>query len=229
MAESGPEATDRPGEGGGVSLEMCRSIPTGTWSDALDLLGIDGVLDGLTRQAGVGRIAGTAVTVLEAAAVRGTYQSNSFDVGPFIDAVGPGQVLVISMIGQERVSTLGGLAARRLIQGRVEGVVIDGGCRDIEDVRQQNLHVTSRFVTPRSGKSRVRVVELAGAIDCGGIIVNPADWIIVDDTGAVCVPSSRIEETIALASTLATRDADFSDRLERGQSFTEVARTLNHV
>jgi regulator of RNase E activity RraA len=43
-------------------------------------------------------------------------------------------------------------------------VVIDGGCRDIDEIRATNLWLASRFVTPISGKARMRVESIGDAI-----------------------------------------------------------------
>ena len=43
-------------------VERCRAIATSTWSDALDQLGVVGVIHGLSVRSGTGRVAGRAVT-----------------------------------------------------------------------------------------------------------------------------------------------------------------------
>ena len=43
-------------------LARCAAIGTSTWADAMDTLGIAGVVQGIERRGGQGRIAGFAVT-----------------------------------------------------------------------------------------------------------------------------------------------------------------------
>jgi regulator of RNase E activity RraA len=89
-----------------------------------------------------GRVAGP----LQASARR------EFAVGSLIASVGPGQVLVVDARGAE-ISTFGGLATLAASLRGAAAVVIDGGCRDIDEIRATNLWLASRFVTPISGKT----------------------------------------------------------------------------
>ena len=67
---------------------------------------------------------------------------------------------------------MGGLASLIAALKQCADVVLDGGCRDIEDVRATGLTVASRFVTPRTGKRRVRVLALDEPVTCGGVTVS---------------------------------------------------------
>lgn len=56
------------------------------------------------------------------------------------------------------------------------------------DPSDTRLHVVSRWVTPVSGKRRLRVVDVNVPILCGGVTVAPADLIVTDETGTVVIP-----------------------------------------
>jgi hypothetical protein len=51
-------------------LERARALATGTLGDALDAFGIPGVMSGIARRTGLGRIAGFAQTMLQQVATR---------------------------------------------------------------------------------------------------------------------------------------------------------------
>lgn len=209
-------------------LQRCRRIATATWSDALDALGIAGVMDGIVMRSGDGRIAGPAVTVEESVAPFGTVEMDRFDVGRILRETPPGSVAVVAM-GGAPVSTFGGLAARAALKGRIAGVVIDGGCRDVEEIKEGGLYVASRHVTPRSGKLRVAVVALEGPIVCGGVKVLSGDCVIADETGVVAVPRQRLAEALAVAERLDGNDRTFEGRLDAGARFGDVATQLGHL
>jgi regulator of RNase E activity RraA len=209
-------------------LARCRRIATSTWSDALDQLGIGGAAQGLTVRNGAARIAGRAVTVHDEAGPLGAYPVEEFAVGRIIEAVTAGCVLVIDM-GGAAVSTLGGLAAQAALARGVAGVLIDGGCRDIEEIRTGALWLASRHVTPVSGKRRVRVTAINEPVQLGGIEVSHGDYVIADLTGIVVIPASHIGEALALAEHLENQDRRFREALDAGRAFAEIAASLRHL
>lgn len=206
-------------------LARCRPIGTSTWSDALDALGIVGVCDGLTMRSGSERIAGQAVTVTETAQADATLAVSEFRIGDLIGAVGPGEVLVVSMDGPI-VSTAGGLAARDAVLRGVAGFVIDGACRDLGDVRATGLFVASRHVTPRSGKGRVRLEHINEPITCGGVTVRAGDLVIADETGVVVVPLEHADAVLEIAERLARMDDEITAGLDQGDSFGALLQSF---
>jgi regulator of RNase E activity RraA len=140
-------------------LPRCERIATSTWSDALDELATKGVVTGLSQRSGSGRFAGYAVTAREVAGPLRAFARREFAVGSLIASVGPGQVLAVDA-GGAQVSTFGGLATLATRLRGAAAAVIDGGCRDIDEIRATNLWLASRFVTPVSGKTRIRVESI---------------------------------------------------------------------
>ncbi len=203
-------------------------LPASTWSDALDRLRIPGVVHGLTWRSGAPPIAGRAVTVRETVASLGDHPASAFDVGSVLAAAGRGGVLVIDM-GGAVVSSFGGLAARAAAGQGVAGTIVDGGCRDLDEIRASGMKVCSRHVTPTSGRERVRIEAIDVTIACGGIPVSPGDFIAADETGVVVIPSARFDEALAIARELDRRDRAFVQALDTGQAFGDVARSLGHL
>src|SRR5215471_9647779 len=155
-------------------LKEFQRLGTSTWSDILDEIGVQGVIGGLARRGGNGRFAAFAVTAKAQAGPLGSFKREDFAVGQMIDTVGPGQVLVIDVGGTE-VSTFGGLASLAAKVKGVEAVVIDGGCRDVEEIREAGLWLASRHVTPITGKKRIKIESMGQRISIGGISVAPGD------------------------------------------------------
>jgi 4-hydroxy-4-methyl-2-oxoglutarate aldolase len=212
----------------GSILERARGLATATLSDALDACGVQGVVSGLARRTGSGRVAGFAQTVLQQVAPFGAFSFEDFAVGPAFDATSQDTVLVVDM-GSADVSTFGGLAALTLALHRAAGVVVDGGCRDIEEIARIGLTVASRTVTPRSGKARLRIVSRGEAITCGGVCVRQDDLVVIDDTGIVVVPQDKIHAVLTAAEELDRRDVDFAARLRTEGSFARAAVSLKHA
>jgi regulator of RNase E activity RraA len=210
------------------TLERARGLATATLSDALDAFGIPGAMSGIARRTGSGRVAGFAQTMLQQVAPFGAFSFEDFAVGPAFDATSQDTVLVVEL-GSADISTFGGLAALTLTLRKAVGVVVDGGCRDIEEIARIGLTVASRTVTPRSGKARVRIVSRGEAITCGGVCVRPDDLVVMDDTGIVVVPRDKILAVLTAAEELDRRDADFAARLKTEGSFARAAASLKHA
>lgn len=209
-------------------LTRARRLATATIGDVLDLNGVNGVLSGIPRRSGEGRIAGFAHTMHAQIGPLGTFTFADFNVGTVFDSVEADSVLVIDLGGAD-VSTFGGLAALTVSRRKSAGVVIDGGCRDLEEIRAQGLSVASRHVTPRTGKGRLKVVSLGTPICCGGVTVRQGDLIVMDDTGTVVVSSGMIETVLQAAEELDRRDTAFAAHLRSGMSFAESAAKLQHA
>jgi regulator of RNase E activity RraA len=203
-------------------LARCAEMGTSTWSDAMDACGLDGIVRGLTQRSGRGRFAAFAVTVCETAGARGQYPRTAFDVGEIINAVGPGQVLMVDMNGAD-VSTFGGLASLAAVRKGAAAVVIDGGCRDIDEMRECGLWLASRSVTPTTGKTRLKLESINEAVSIGGIPVRPRDIVIGDDTGIVVVPGGAFEKVLTEAEKMLSIDHKVQHAIERGASFKDAA------
>ena len=209
-------------------LPRCERIATSAWSDALDEFEIQGVVAGISQRSGRGRFAAYAVTAREVAGPLRTFARREFAVGSLIASVGPGQALVVDA-GGAQISTFGGLATLAASLRGAAAVVIDGGCRDIEEIRAINLWLGSRFVTPSSGKTRIRVESIGEAVHLGGVLVRTGDLVVGDETGIVIVPNAQIAAVLAKAEAILEKDRLIEAALRAGKSFSEAATTADYI
>jgi regulator of RNase E activity RraA len=209
-------------------LQRCKAIGTSTWSDALDACGISGVVRGLAQRSGSGRFAGFAVTARESAGALGSFPRAEFGVGKMIAAVGPGQVLMADVSGAE-ISTFGGLAALATQKRGAAAVVIDGACRDLEELRATGLWLASRFVTPTTGKTRLKLESIGAEVTIGGIAVRAGDLVVGDDTGIIVVPRGELDRVLAQAERMLATDAEVEKALHAGKSFSEAAAAASYI
>ncbi len=108
----------------------------------------------------------------------------------------PGDVVVVEVGGASTESVMGGVAAHGAAKAGLSGCIVDGGIRDVEQIRSIGLPVWSRLVTPRTGKWRVEAVGINVPIACGGVQVNAGDLVIADETGLCFVPFDVAESAI---------------------------------
>lgn len=194
-------------------VARCRLIATSTWRDALDVLGVGGHLQGLRRRSGQLPLAGPVVTVEEAVGPLGSAAPSEFGIERILSEAESGQVVLIRQRGEPPASALGGLAALAARQHGVAGFIIDGACRDVDELTEIDLPVISREVTPASGRGRVRIVSVNAPLPFGSLQVLPGDLAVADETGVVVLPAARLEELLPLAEERAQRDAEEARRL----------------
>lgn len=184
----------------------CREIPTSTWSDALDSLGLPGVLNGFVTRAGEGRFAGPAVPVDEHVGPLGSAEPSAFGIDIILRESRAGDVAVIRQSDGPLASAIGGLAALAARRHGIAGIVIAGACRDVEELVDVGLPVMSRTLTPASGRGRAQIVGVNVPVEIDGVRVSPGDWVVGDATGVVVLPAARLTELLDLATERARAD-----------------------
>jgi regulator of RNase E activity RraA len=165
-------------------------------------------------------LVGPVLTIKEISGPLGTYRTEDFQMGKIIDTAQPGDVLVFDNGGKE-ISTWGGLASTAAKLKQVRGVIIDGGSRDADEVEALNFPVFSRHITPRAARSRIKMVEMNGAIQCSGFRVQPGDIAVADQTGII-IPKEQAEAVLQKAQAMEAGEKYFVDELKKGKTFEEM-------
>lgn len=209
-------------------IEGFRSIGTSTISDVLDQMGLDCLVSGVKGVDPGFTLVGPALTVKQISGLAGTYPVADFQISKLLDAAQPGDVLVFDNGGKE-ISTWGGLASTAAKEKGIQGVVIDGGSRDADEVAALQFPVFSRHITPRTGKTRTKMLEMNGEIQCGGIRVRPGDIIVADRTGVIVIPRERAAEVLEKSRKTVKEEKDFAEGLKKGMTFGEMHRKTGQL
>ena len=206
-------------------IEGFRDIPTSTVSDVLDKMGINGVINGLHVLVPGTRIAGIAFTIKAIAGERGSYSRSDFPVGEVIGMMGTEDVLVCD-IGGQRVSTMGGLGSLAMKLRGVAGMVIDGGARDVEQIRRNGFPAYVRHVCATSGKTRIKWLAINVPVEIGEVSVCPGDIVVADDTSVAVVPIDKAKDILEQCQRLEQLEAQFEEELRKGKTFREISQDL---
>ncbi|MFT0548697.1 RraA family protein [Allopusillimonas ginsengisoli] len=209
-------------------LKRCAAIGSSTWADALDVVGIHGVVQGVTQRAGQGRVMGEAVTARHQWGQLGEFDRADFAVGQLVAATGPNKILVVD-VGGQAISTFGGIASTAASLRGATAVMIDGACRDVDEIQAIGLWMASRHVTPLTGKTRLQLQELGGRVMLGGVGVEQGDLIVGDDTGIVVIPRERLEEVLVAAEHALAIDEKVESAVRKGVPFAEAAAAANYI
>ncbi|RWB65472.1 RraA family protein [Mesorhizobium sp.] len=182
----------------------------------------------MVRRSGSGRMIGFAVTARELTGTLGDFEKADFTVGQLIEATAPNKVLMVDM-GGAPISTMGGLAALAAKKRHATAIVIDGACRDLDEIRETGLWLSSRWVTPTTGKTRLKLLPLGCDITIGGVSVSQGDLVFGDDTGIVVVPRVRVEESLTKAESIVVIDEQVERRIRAGESFGSAAANAGYI
>jgi 2-keto-4-pentenoate hydratase/2-oxohepta-3-ene-1,7-dioic acid hydratase in catechol pathway/regulator of RNase E activity RraA len=135
-----------------------------------------------------------------------------------IEAVGPGEVLVMEARGERGTGTIGDILALRAQIRGAAAIVTDGGLRDAAVVAALDIPVFSAGAHPAVLGRRHVPWETDVAIACGGTAVLPGDILVGDDDGVVVIPTALAEEVLADAVEQERQERFVTDQVSTGAS-----------
>lgn len=137
-----------------------------------------------------------------------------------IEVANEGDVIVIDAC-EGRDAVWGELASWSCKVKGISGVIIDGGVRDIDDIRNIKFPIFARHFTPTAGEPR-GLGEINVSIICAGKKVDPGDWIVGDDSGVVVIPKDKAQEMANRAIDVFEKENRIREEIKRGSTLSEV-------
>jgi 4-hydroxy-4-methyl-2-oxoglutarate aldolase len=195
-------------------------------SDAFDRLKLSGVVSGVPRQSGAGRIAGVAVTLkLDA----GPASPGSPHPGPprhlgatAIEIAGPDNVIVVEQRSGIEAGCWGGLLTLGAKVRGVAGVVADGPVRDIDEARMYDFPIFTRALTATTARGRVVERSTNAPVIAWGVTVNPGDYVIADASAVIFIAAVDIDRVLEVAESIAAREASMAKAILAGVPISKV-------
>lgn len=202
-----------------VSLEnvkdILKKVSSANISDALHRTGwITGVKPLLNEDF---KIAGKCVTVR-------TYPGDWAKPVEAIDVAEEGDVIVIDA-GGVGPAVWGELATNSAIIKKIEGVVVYGGVRDVEEIIKLKFPVFAKVVTPQAGEPK-GFGEINVPLKIGGQIISPGDWIVGDRDGVVVIPKEKVVEIANRAMDVFERENRIRKEILEGGTLSKVMDLL---
>ena len=102
------------------------------------------------------------------------------------------------------------------------GTVVDGTCRDLEEILKVDYPMYSRGVEPLTAVRRLMTTGLNVTIECAGIMVRPGDIIFGDLDGVVCVPRDALKTVVEMAEKLFSKENTFEQDIKNGTPLVKV-------
>mgnify|MGYP001765600720 FL=1 len=213
------EAIDHAQSQGGAKVsreeEMIAIFREVSSSNISDAMHRKGAMKGILPINLGSKIVGRAVTVQ-------TFAGDWAKPVEAIDLAGPGDVLVIYN-GSNFIAPWGGLATLSCKIKGIEGAVIDGAVRDVDEIRAMNYPIFSSGITPNAGDPK-GMGEINSEITCAGQAVKPGDYIVGDESGVVVVPKERAYEIARRAKEVEKTESRLYEEIRRGSTLSQVAK-----
>ena len=196
-------------------LDALQQLPTGNVADNNTGMPRQGVMDsGIKPIDSKSHMVGRAVTVR-------CYPGDNLALHQGIYAANPGDVLVLDCRGYTEAGHFGDIMALACQVRGIAGVVIDGSCRDAEDIKALGLPVFVRGFNP-TGTVKASLGQVNVPITCGGVRVNPGDIVLGDCDGVVVVPRESEDHVFAGARAKFEKEQHLVEELKAGKSTLEI-------
>jgi regulator of RNase E activity RraA len=139
-----------------------------------------------------------------------------------IEAIGPGEVLVIDARGEPNAGTIGDILAARAAFRGAAGIVTDGGVRD--SAALANLDIPTYFLAPHPAVLGLLHFPLESdvPIACGGALVMPGDILVGDADGVIVIPAKLVEQVAMDALDQERREQWALELVQGGESIRGV-------
>jgi regulator of RNase E activity RraA len=174
------------------------------------------------------KFAGTALTVLlkkeenhDANALGGMLAA--------IDTGGQGSVYVMKVEDGEDIAGMGGLMGTAMSVRGFAGAIVDGGVRDLPQLKRINFPVYSTGAVPSTSVSHYRFGGVNIPLEVAGTHVDAGDIICADQDGVVVVPKARAAEVLVAAQKLDNSEHSMYPYIEKFHSIVEAVKQFGRI
>lgn len=166
-------------------------------------------------------ICGPAVTAV-------CYAGDNLTIHAAIEVCRPGDILVVSTIGESEAGMIGELIVTALMKRGVQGMVIESGIRDAAQLRKMGFPVWSKAIYSE-GTTKVRGGWVNAPAVCGGISIHPGDLVMADDDGVVAVKKEDLDFALDASIKRMKKEEGTKEKIARGEislDFYQLRETL---
>lgn len=174
------------------------------------------------------KFAGTALTVLLKRQENNDPNALSGMLSA-IDSGGPGSVYVMKVEDGEDIAGMGGLMGTAMFARGFAGAVVDGGVRDLPQLRKIGFPVYSTGPVPSTSVSHYRFGGVNVPVEVGGTAVAASDIIVADQDGVVVVPRARAAAILIRAQKLDDSEHSMYPYIDRFHSIVDAVKQFGRI
>lgn len=185
-----------------------------------------GVMDSGIKPAFRAKVCGQALTVQLS-------QGDLVDPLKALEMGQEGDVIVVDAGGDMNTSVCGGLMGGLAMNRGIRAMIVDGAGRDTDELEEINWPIWTRAITPRGTHTmfsqRKEELSINVPIQCGGVLVNPGDFIVADLMGVVVIPLDKAEELVEKAREQAEREEATREWVKQGKTIEDLLAEFGRI
>jgi regulator of RNase E activity RraA len=190
-------------------------------SDAMDKLGLRGVVTGIHQYSTQRRIGGPVLTVkLGIDDGRPTAAKHLSTTA--IEAAKAGDIIVVEQrTGLDAAAWGGNLSLGAKVRG-VAGVICEGPARDIDECRQHDFPVYARDHTCSTARGRLVEIATNEPIAVGTVLVSAGDYVLADASAVVFIRPDDISRVLDTAEKIVEKEKLMAEAIRAGTPIGKV-------
>ncbi|MBT9332658.1 RraA family protein [Paracidobacterium acidisoli] len=146
-----------------------------------------------------------------------------------IDSGAPGSVFVMTVEDGADIAGMGGLMGTAMMSRDFNGAVIDGGVRDLPQLKKIGFPVYALGPVPSTSVGHYRFAFMNQTMICDGVSVSPGDIVAADQDGVVVVPRQQAAEILVLAQKLDNSEHSMYSFIEKYHSIEEAVKQFGRL
>lgn len=201
--------------------ERILLLSTSEISDAMDYLGISSsALSNIKPLHYSMKAFGVAYTV--------QYESNDSQhiqkAGDYIDDVSEENIIIIDNHGKTNCTVWGGLLTHFACKKNIQGTVINGVCRDVEDILKLKYPLFSLGYNMVTGKGRGHLSSTNKDINISGVLIKSNYYVYGDANGVLIIPNDSILAILDIAEEINKIEGNIYNSIKDGVFTLKEAR-----
>lgn len=224
-----PKDSSSP-DAGAALLNGFRHVEVASVSDAVEqITGKQMYMAHRMRPIFPAKFAGFALTVLLKKDEGNRDPSALSGMVAAIDQGKPGSVYVMVVEDGADIAGMGGLMGTAMAARDFSGAVIDGGVRDLPQLRKIAFPVFATGVVPSTSVGHYRFAGANIPVVCDHVPVNADDIVVADADGVVVVPRSKAQAVLQLAEQMDFKEHSMYSYIEKYKSLGEAIRKFGRL
>jgi 4-hydroxy-4-methyl-2-oxoglutarate aldolase len=155
------------------------------------------------------------------------------DCMPVLTRAQPGDVIVLACHGTVLTAMWGGLMSTLSIRAGIEGAIVDGPIRDVDEIRDLGFPIWYEGTIPRpspsAGHHRIEPVQVNVPVVVRGQVINPGDILVADENGIAVVPAQQAEQVLQGAQARNAEEKAIREKISSGTPLAELLAKFGHL